>query len=175
MIVTLGAVSFLVVLVAVLAGSWPRAEKVGRNRPTDSAFLENFALHGYRPMLRLAEQTDRRFLKASVGEPLAATYRKIQRQLMREYLREAAKDFSRLYSIANAHSAEAISDPGDLSMAVLEQQMTFILLIWSIETRLLLDGILPFDMDLKPVITSIETLAEKTRQRVRPQFGYHAV
>ena len=175
MIVTLCAVAFLVVLVGVLARATPHAEHAQSNRQSDEFCVEDFAIQGYRPMLRLAAQTDRRYLSAACGDSVAASYRKVQRQLLRQYLREAARDFSRLYSIANAHSVEAVNDPGDLSMAVLEQQMTFILLIWTVETRLLLDGIVPFALDLKPVITSIETLAQQTRERARPQYGYHAV
>ena len=174
MIVTLCAVAFLVVMAGVLARDTPHAEELASARQSDTSFLEDFAFHGYRPMMRLAAQTDRRYVSTTLGVPLAASYRKVQRELLRQYLREAARDFSRLYSIANAHSVAAVSDPGDLSMAVLEQQMTFILLIWAVETRLLLDGILPFAVDLKPVINSIETLAEQTRQRVRPQYGFHA-
>ena len=109
------------------------------------------------------------------GETLAGCYRKIQCQLLREYLRDASKDFNRLYAIATAKSVQAMSDPGDLSMALFEQHMTFILLVWGIEARLLLDGLLPFAVDLKPLIMQIEALAQQTRELARPQYGYQAV
>ena len=92
-----------------------------------------------------------------------------------ELVIDAAKDFNRLYSIANAKSLQATSDPGDLSMALFEQQMTFIMLIWGIEARLMLDGIVPFALDLGPLMSAIEGLAAQTRTLARPQFGYHAV
>jgi hypothetical protein len=126
-------------------------------------------------MLRLATQLDRRYLTNAHGESLSGCYRKIQRGLLREYLRDAAKDFNRLYAIANAKSLKASSDPGDLSMALFEQQLTFIMLIWGIEARLLVDGLIPFAVDLDPLMGAIEGLAAQTRQLARPQFGYHAV
>src|SRR5580658_7374373 len=111
----------------------PKAEDGGVFYGSDVSFLDNFSLGAYRPMLRLASQMDRKFLSSAHGTTLAACYRKIQRQLLREYLRETSKDFNRLYAIATAKSVQAMSDPGDLSMALFEQQVTFILLVWGIE------------------------------------------
>ena len=127
-------------------------------------------------MLRLATQMDRRYLSKAHGDSLAGCYRKIQRGLLREYLRDAAKDFNRLYAIANAKSLRASSDPGDLSMALFEQQMTFIMLMSAnLEARLLIDAVIPFAPNLEPLMKSIGGLAEQTRLLARPQFGYQAV
>lgn len=126
-------------------------------------------------MLRLATQMDRRYLTSAHGDSLSGCYRKIQRGLLREYLRDAAKDFNRLYAIANAKSLKASSDPGDLSMALFEQQITFIMLIWGIEARLMVDGVVPFALNLEPLMGAIEGLAAQTRLLARPQFGYQAV
>lgn len=174
MIVSLIAVFLLVAAVTVLTRFAPKPEIVASSYGSDASFLDNFTLMKYRPMLRLATQMDRRFLIAAHGDKLATCYRRIQRKLLREYLRDAGKDFNRLYSIANAQCVRAAADPGDLSMVLFEQQMTFILLVWGIEARLLLDGVLPFAMDLKPLMHSIEGLARQTRQLARPQFSYNA-
>jgi len=167
-------VLLLVAAVALMARYSPKAEVPGAFYGSDVSFLESFSLGAYRPMLRLASQMDRKFLSSAHGETLAGCYRKIQRQLLREYLRDASKDFNRLYAIATAKSVQAVSDPGDLSMALFEQQMTFILLVWGIEARLLLDGFLPFTPDLKPLIMHLEALAQQTRELARPQYGYTA-
>jgi len=126
-------------------------------------------------MVRLASQMDRKFLSAAHGNTLAACYRRIQRNLLREYLRETAKDFNRLHAIATAKSVLAASDPGDLSIALFEQQLTFTLLVWGIEARLLLDDFLPFAVDLKPLIVHLEGLARQTRELARPQYSYQAL
>ena len=174
MIGSLFVVLLLVVAVAVLTRFAPKPAVIANSYGSDASFLENFSLQTYRPMLRLATQMDRRYLTSAHGESLSGCYRKIQRGLLREYLRDAAKDFNRLYSIANAKSLKASSDPGDLSIALFEQQMTFIMLIWGIEARLLVDGIVPFALDLEPLMGAIEGLAAQTRMLARPQFGYHA-
>jgi hypothetical protein len=174
-IIGLLIVFLLVAAVGLMTRYAPKADAPGISYGSDVSFLDNFSLSAYRPMLRLASQMDRKFLSAAHGETLAGCYRKIQRQLLREYLRDASKDFNRLYAIATAKSVQAVSDPGDLSMALFEQHMTFILLVWGIEARLLLDGVLPFAVDLKPLIMSLEGLAQQTREAARPQFGYSAV
>ena len=174
MIVSLIVVLLLVVAVAALTRFAPKPAAVAGSYGSDASFLENFSLQTYRPMMRLATQLDRRYLTTAHGESLSGCYRKIQRGLLREYLRDASKDFNRLYSIANAKSLQASSDPGDLSMALFEQQMTFIMLIWGLEARLLVDAIVPFALDLDPLMGAIEGLAAQTRMLARPQFGYHA-
>lgn len=173
MILGLLIVLLLVAAVALMARYSPKAEDPAFYG-SDVSFLDNFSLGAYRPMLRLASQMDRKFLSSAHGETLAGCYRKIQRQLLREYLRDASKDFNRLYAIATAKTLQAVSDPGDLSMALFEQQMTFILLVWGIEARLLLDGFLPLAVDLKPLIMQLEGLAQQTRELARPQYGYTA-
>ncbi len=156
MIVSLLVVLLLVVAVAALTRFAPKPAVIASTYGSDASFLENFSLQTYRPMLRLATQLDRRYLTMAHGESLSGCYRKIQRDLLREYLRDAAKDFNRLYAIANAKSLQASSDPGDLSMALFEQQMTFIMLIWGIEARLLVDVVVPFALDLDPLMGAIE-------------------
>jgi hypothetical protein len=171
LIVGLSIVVLLTVAVALLTCFTPRDASVGYPG-TDSSFLENFSLGAYRPMVRLASQMDRKFLSTAHGEVLAGCYRKIQRNLLREYLRDASKDFNRLYAIATAKTIRTTSDPGDLSVALFEQQMTFILLIWGIEARLLLDNVMPFAVNLRPLVTQLEGLAQQTRELARPQYSY---
>lgn len=174
-ILGLSIVLLLVAAVAMLTRFAPESERPTSFYGSDVTFLDNFSISQYRPMLRLATQMDKKFLISAHGEPLAKCYRKIQRDLLREYLRDAARDFNRLYAIATAKCLKASSDPDDLSMGLFEQQMTFILLIWGIEARLLVDDFLPLAFDLKPVIEQIEALAGETRMLARPQYSYHAI
>lgn len=175
MIASLIAIFSLVVAIALMTRFAPKPDVLASSYGSDASFLDNFSLMKYRPMLRLASQMDRRFLTTAHSDRLASCYRKIQRGLLREYLRDASKDFNRLYAIANTKCVQAAADPGDLSMVLFEQQMTFFLLVWGIEARLLLDSVLPFALDLKPLMHSIEALARQTRQLARPEFSYHAV
>ncbi len=174
MIIGLSIVFVLAAAVALLTCLAPADTAVGFCG-TDASFLENFSLGAYRPMLRLASQMDRKYLKSVHGDFLANCYRGIQRNLLREYLREASKDFQRLHKIVTAKTLHAISDPEDLSLGLFEQQMTFVLLVWGIEARLLLDWLLPFSFDLLPVVAQLQDLAQQTRQLARPQHNYTAV
>ena len=174
MILSLSIIFLLTAAVGLLTCFAPRPDATVEFYGSDVSFLNNFSLGTYRPMLRLATQMDRKFLTAAHGEMLAGCYRKIQRNLLREYLRDASKDFKRLHAIATAKTVNASSDPDELSMALFEQHMSFILLVWGIEARLFLDNLLPFAVDLKPVIMQIEALAGQTRELLRPQYGYQA-
>jgi hypothetical protein len=174
MIVSLSIILLLTAAVGLLTCFAPREDGSAAFFGTDASFLDNFSLGTYRPMLRLAAQMDRKFLRSAHGETLAGCYRKIQRNLLREYLHDASKDFNRLYAIATAKTVHAASDPDDLSMALFEQQMTFVLLVWGIEARLLLDNLLPFAVDLKPLIVQLEGLARQTRELAHPQYSYQA-
>lgn len=174
MIISLTIVLLLIAAVGLVTRFTPSSDSAATCYGSDSYFLETFSLASYKPMLRLASQLDRKFLHNAHGERLAECYRGIQRDLLREYLRDASKDFNRLYAIATAKAVHASSDPGDLSMALFEQQMTFILSVWGIEARLLLDRFLPFGCDLKPLIANLEGLVQQTRELARPQFSYVA-
>jgi hypothetical protein len=174
MIISLVILVLLIVAVGLLTRQSPQSESPVSCYGSDSSFLDNFSLRTYQPMLRLAGQMDQKFLTSAHGATLAACYRKIQRNLLREYLRDASKDFNRMYAIANAKAVLATSDPGELSMALFEQQMTFILSMWGIEARLLLDGFMPFAVDLKPMIAHLEALVRETREIARPQYSYTA-
>ena len=176
MFVALASVTILVaaaIALTWLSNSAPRAPETCYG--ADADFLDNFSLRSYRPMIRLAARLDRDFLVQIHGPRLADCYRGIQRQVLREYLKTVSKDYNRLYAIANARSTRAASDTGDLSMALFEQQMSFIFLMWGIEARLLLEPILPGPIDLNPLVRYVENMAQQTRALSRPQLSYRAV
>ena len=176
MIISLGSVALLVAAIALMTWlSGSRAPVAASSYGADIDFLETFSLKSYRPMVRLASRMDKDYLASIHGLPLARCYRRIQRNLLREYLHMASKDFGRLYAIANVRAARATSDAGNLSMALLEDEVSFIFLVWGIEARLMLDSVLPGLIDLKPVVRHIETLADQTRELGRPQLSYHVV
>ncbi len=174
MIIGLAIVVLLATAVALLTCFAPSGGYMTRGAGTDASFLENFSVGLYQPMLRLAGQMDRKFITSAHGKVLAECYRGIQRNLLREYLREASKDFHRLHAIATAKTLKALSDPDDLSMALFEQQMSFVLVVWWIEARLLMDKFLPYSLDLKPLVAQIETFADQTRQLARPQYAAYS-
>jgi hypothetical protein len=168
--VTIGLI-LVAVLVAAALGltrlSAPASDAV-RSYGSDTSFLDQFSVSRYRPILRLATRMDRSYLERVHGKRLAGTYRKIQRDLLRGYLRDLSNDVNRLYAILNARSAHAHNDEGDVSLALTEQQTTFALLIWGIEARLVLDAVMPRPLDIRPLVSAVEALvARRTPQPAR--------
>jgi hypothetical protein len=174
-IISLALVVLLIIAVGLLTRFSPQSEAAVASYGSDASFVDNFSLRTYRPMLRLASQIDKEFLAEAHGKALACCYRKIQRDLLREYLKEAQKDFNQMYAIATRKAVQAVSDQGDLSIALLEQQMSFLFSIWALEIRLLVDDYLPFNVDLAPMVAHLEGLANQTRALVRPQYSYSAL
>lgn len=172
--ISLSIVLLLIAAVPLLTRFSTGSESVAECYASELSFLESFSLRSYRPMLRLASQMDRNFLAKAHSAPLATCYRRIQRDLLREYLRDASRDFNRLYAIATAKAVQSKDDPGDLSAALLEQQMSFLLLVWGFEARIVLDRFVPFAFDLQPLIGQLDALANQTRLLVRPQYSYQA-
>jgi hypothetical protein len=174
-IISLSAVLLLIAAVALLTRLSSPSDSTATSYGADASFLDNFSLRRYQPMLRLASQLDKEFLNEIHSKTLGSCYRKIQRNLLRDYLRDATKDFHRMYAIATAKAVQASSDPGDLSLALFEQQISFLLSIWGIEARLLVDDYLPFAVDLQPLVAHLEGLATQTRSLLRPQYSYSAL
>jgi len=172
-IIGLVAVALLVAAALTLTRFSAPASDAGRSYGSDTAFLDQFSVARYRPLLRLATRMDRAWLEQTHGKELASVYRKIQRSLLREYLKDLSRDVNRLYAILNARSAHARSDEGDISLALTEQQTTFALLIWGIEARLFVDVLMPRPLDIKPLVSALEALTAQTQAVARPQFSYH--
>ena len=129
-------------------------------------WLEHFSPDSYLPMLRLAEGSDAPFLSKHRGPEETARYRRLQRQMLRDYLRGLARDFHRLHGLA------AGSDPGNLALALVDERMAFSLGIWSIEARLLLNEIVPCAVNLRPLLANVEQLTDKAREITRRRVEF---
>lgn len=175
MIVGLVAVVLLVAAALSLTRFSAPKQDAARSYGSDTAFLDQFSVSRYRPLLRLAIRMDRTYLEKVHGKRLAACYRQVQRKLLREYLHDLSKDVNRLYAILNARSANARTDEGNVSLALTEQQTTFALLIWGIEARLFLDAVMPRQLDIQPLVSALESLTAQTHAITRPQLSYHVV
>ena len=172
MFISLAALAALISVMALLAD--PTAEnRAGAKLPTASdAWLESFSVRGYRPMLRLAAGDDDRYLKAGRAAGSLKRHRRIQRSLLREYLRSLSQDFHRLHKIAaEKHLLVKRADAG-LPMELFEQQIGFIFQMWNIEARLLIHAFIPHRIDLEPLLSNVEKLAADTREMIRPPLRF---
>lgn len=135
-------------------------------------WLEHFSPDSYLPMLRLADQCDTGFVTARGGTEQAARYRRVQREILREYLRVLSRDFHRLHAVATESALRARDDHGNLSLVLVEEKMEFIFSVWSIEIRLWLDEFAPCAVDLRPLLAHLEQLTAKARATARHRIGY---
>jgi len=132
--------------------------------PAESdAWLQSFSLDAYRPMIRLASDSDRVFLATAGSARVVKSYRRKQRGILREYLRVLARDFQKLLDIA------AASQP----MAFFESQLSFIFGVLWIEARMVLEALVPHSIDLEPLLESVETLAASAREIASPALRLH--
>ena len=163
MLIVLAAIALVLVAIVPFARP-PAAERAEAMSFSQSdAWLEGFSLRPYGPMARLASRHDRNFLKKARACGEIRHYRRTQRTLLREYLRNLAVDYRRLHAIAAARSEPAPA------LELSERQTEFILLMWSVETRLVVQRVIPWSVDLQPLLANVEMQAAETRQlAIRP-------
>lgn len=117
----------------------------------------------YLPMLRLAESMDRDYVSANAGPAQAAKYRRGQRKFLKEYLKGMERDFHRMHAMA-------ASSPGP--NATVDDKMRFILSMWNAELRLFFSAIIPFAVDLKPLVAHMAEVAKRAREASRQRVEF---
>jgi len=164
----LAAVAVLVVIV-VWRRPWRRHED---NLEVMEAWLESFSPDSYLPMLRLANSTDTGYLNLHRGHETAKRYRRLQRQMLREYLRGLSRDFNRLHALATESALRARIDHENSSLALVEEKLEFIFSMWSIEVRLFLDEFAPCAINLRPMLANVDELTAKARATARRRLKF---
>jgi hypothetical protein len=103
----------------------------------------------YRPMARLLDSEDLRFLTSRPGyrREVGARLRDSRRRIFRMYLAELSADFHRLHAAARRMASEAPEQHADLIPFLMRQQMAFWRSLVAIEVRLALSwaGLAPAD------------------------------
>ena len=125
-----------IVLVALLR------ELLSRSSSTefDPAWLDDFSIAKYRPMLRLLSEDDYRFLANQPGYQvkMASQLRAERRKVFRAYLRNLVRDFHRLHHAAKLMAVYSAHDRPELAQALMRQQVTFSVAVLSVKARLML-------------------------------------
>src|SRR4051812_9892186 len=90
----------------------------------DPAWLEDFSIAKYRPMLRLLSEDDYEFLASQAGYQgkIASQLRAERRKVFRAYLRNLVRDFYRLHQVAKMMALCSAQDRPDLTTALLKQR-----------------------------------------------------
>lgn len=162
------AVAALILIVA-----WRRAwRKREDSLEINEAWLENFSLGSYLPMLRLANSGDSGYLNSQRGPEAAARYRRLQRRMLREYLRGLSRDFHRLHIIAVESSWRGRIDHENSALALMEEKLEFIFSVWVIELRLFLDKFSPCTVNPQPLLANVNELTAKAREIARRRLEF---
>ncbi len=158
-------------LFALLGAAVARAPEKRRAEKLEAmeAWLDGFSPECYLPMFRLAESLDQKFLIRRSGFAKAAGYRRLQRELLGEYLRGLSRDYERLHMLSAASGEDAESSA---SFVLVDEKMQFILCMWNAEFRLLLSRLVNCRVDLGPLISNITELTVRTRATALRRFEY---
>lgn len=124
------------------------------------AWLSTFSADAYRPMLRLGERDDARFLASQRGPDHARKYRRLQRELLRGYLHSLATDYDRIHSLAT-HGADGV-----------QEKMEFIFSLWHVELRIAVDQITPCTVDTRPLLDNVEQVTARARDVARRRHEF---
>src|SRR5882672_5115695 len=91
----------------------------------DPAWLEDFSIAKYRPMLRLLSEDDYEFLASQAGYQgkIASQLRAERRRVFRAYLRNLVRDFHRLHHVAKMMAVYSAQDRPEMGVALLKQSL----------------------------------------------------
>ena len=95
--------------------------------PATPEWISELSVERYRPMLRLLDEEEFRFLQSQDGctPKMAATLRRQRCKIFRGYLRSLSSDFNRVCVAIKILMMQASVDRPDLASALLRTQLTF--------------------------------------------------
>lgn len=121
-----------------------------RAEPVDPEWIRAFSLTRYRPMQRLLDESEFRFLRMQSGyrPEIEQQLRSERRRLYRRYLRSMSRDFDRLYGALKLVMLYSEQDRPDLAANLVRVRAGFHWAVLCAETRLALHwlGVAPADM-----------------------------
>jgi hypothetical protein len=126
----------------------------------DPAWIEDFSIARYRPMLRLLDDADFEFLASQAGyeAAIARRLRAERRRIFKAYLSNLTRDFNRLYFAGKLFLVNAPVDRPDLAAALLKQRVTFIQSIVAIHVGLAFATLGIGRVDVRKALSCLESL-----------------
>jgi hypothetical protein len=124
----------------------------------------------YRPMERLLQEEDFRFLSSQPGfsARLGRRFRAQRRRIFRAYLRSLSMDFGRVSKACQILVIHAAEDRGDLARGIIRQRLLFALGILAVEGRLLLHAAGVGTVDVRGLVESLETMQAQIQVLLTP-------
>jgi len=135
-------ISILLAL-ALLGALFVLVKKVisaGVELPLDSQWIAELSVDRYKPMLRLLDENDLKFLRSQPGftSQMEAKLRTQRCQMFRDYLRGLETDFRRVCTAVKLLMLQSQLDRPDLASVLIQQQASFAFGMMVVNVRLLL-------------------------------------
>jgi hypothetical protein len=111
--------------------------------PATASWIEELSVERYRPMLRMIDSAEFRFLCDQPGmtQKEVAQMRKQRCRIFRGYLRSLSGDFNRVCTAIKILMLHANTDRPDLAQVLLRSQFTFAFGLAQVHVRLVLFGL----------------------------------
>ena len=124
----------------------------------------------YRPMERLLQEDDFRFLSSQPGfsARLGRRFRTERRRVFRAYLRSLSMDFGRVSKACQMLVIHAAEDRGDLAKVIIRQRLLFAVAILAVEGRLLLHAFGVGTVDVHSLVESLESMQAQIEMLLTP-------
>jgi hypothetical protein len=124
----------------------------------------------YRPMERLLQEEDFRFLSSQPGfsARLGRRFRTERRRVFRAYLRSLSMDFGRVSKACQILVIHAAEDRDDLAKGIIRARLLFALGILAVEGRLLLHAAGVGTVDVRGLVESLETMQAQIQVLLTP-------
>jgi len=117
----------------------------------------------YRVMERLLAEADQK-LVASIGDrSMARKFRKVRVKIFRGYMMQLSEDFSRICKAIKLLMVTSQVDRPDLAGFLMKQQLIFVLVMMSVELKLLLYGFGWSNVDVRRLTESVNTMCAQLR------------
>lgn len=124
----------------------------------------------YRPMQRLLQEDDFRFLAAQRGftPGLGRRLRTERRRIFRGYLRNLSRDFGKVSAACQMLVVHSAEDRADLAAGLMRQRFLFGLGMLAVEGRLLLHAAGVGTVDVRGLVASLETMQSQIHILLTP-------
>ena len=162
-VVGAGATAGLLLICATLL-MWKLLSSI-RIRGVDPEWLKNFSVSSYRPMERLLDEDDIRFLREQPGyEPgMERRLRADRQRIFRSYLRNLGRDFNRLHYALRLMVLHAPVDSPELAKALIKQKLVFLASLLGVYIRLELYRFGVAGVDVRGLISTLDTMQHDLR------------
>jgi hypothetical protein len=165
--ITVGAVTVLLLSVAVLL----LVRRLGSDNhvlPVTTEWLSELSTDRYRPMRRLLEESDFRFLRAQKGftPEMSRRLRRQRLQAFHGYLRMIEADFDRVSAALRLILAHSDYDRPELASLLLERRLQFLFALTAIHCRLVLFRLGPSGVDVSSLIQLLDGMRLELRTLV---------